>query len=68
MRIIYNVRHRYAICLKFGGKLLTFLTKLVLEGKVSICSTIKASRIASRTLNLTKISEKLVKYIAEDYF
>ena len=41
IRIIYNVRHGYAIRLKFGGKLLTFLTKQVLEGKASICSTIK---------------------------
>ena len=27
IRIIYNVRHGYAIRLKFGGKLVTFLTK-----------------------------------------
>ena len=40
IRIIYNVRHGYAIRLKFGDKLLTFLTKQVLEGKASICSTI----------------------------
>ena len=31
MRIIYNIKHRYAICLKFGDKFLTFLTKLVPE-------------------------------------
>ena len=31
MRIIYNVRHRYAIRLKFAGKSLTFLTTLVFE-------------------------------------
>ena len=41
MRIIYNVRHRYAIRLKFRDKFSTFLTKLVLEVKVSICSTNK---------------------------
>ena len=41
IKINYNVRHRYAICFKFGDKLLTFLTKLVLEVKASICSTIK---------------------------
>ena len=29
---------RYAICLKFGGKFLTSLTKLVLEAKASIWS------------------------------
>ena len=27
IRIIYDVKHSYAICLKFGGKLLTFLNK-----------------------------------------
>ena len=29
MKIIYNVRHRYAIRLKFADKSLTFLTTLV---------------------------------------
>ena len=32
MRIIYNVKHRYVIRLKFGDKFLIFQTKLVLEG------------------------------------
>ena len=41
IRIIYNVKHRYTIRLKFGDKFLTSLTKPVLEGKASICSTIK---------------------------
>ena len=41
MRVTYNVKHRYACRLKFGGEFLTFLTKLVLEAKASICSTIK---------------------------
>ena len=41
MRVIYNVKHHYAIRLKFGDKLLTSLTKLVLQAKARICSTIK---------------------------
>ena len=41
MTIIYNVKHHYAIRLKFGEKYLNSLTKLELEAKVSICSTIK---------------------------
>ena len=41
MRIIYNARHRYALRLKCGDKFLTFLTKLVLQGKAGIGSTIK---------------------------
>ena len=41
MRIICNVKHCYAIRLKIEDKFLTFLTKLVLEGKASISSTIK---------------------------
>ena len=40
MRIIYNVEHRYAIRLKFGYNFLISLTKLVLEAKACICSTI----------------------------
>ena len=36
MRIIYNVKHRYAIRLKFGGNFLTSPTKLELEAKASI--------------------------------
>ena len=43
--IIYNVIHGYAIRLKFGGKLLTFLATYVLEGKASICSTIKENQL-----------------------
>ena len=41
IRVIYNVRHGYAIHLKLGDKFLTFLTKQVIAGKTSICSTIK---------------------------
>ena len=41
MRIMYNVKHRYAIPLKFEDKFLTSLTKLVFEAKASMCSIIK---------------------------
>ena len=43
MRVIYNVKHRYEIRLKFGDKFLTSLTKAVLEVKASISSTVKES-------------------------
>ena len=38
MRVIYNVKRFYATCMKFGDKFLTFLTKLVVKAKASICS------------------------------
>ena len=41
MIVLYNVKHRYAICLKFGGTFLASLTKLVFQVKTSIYSTIK---------------------------
>ena len=41
IRIIDNLNHRYSIRFKFDDKLLTFLTKLVLEAKARICITIK---------------------------
>ena len=37
MRVMYIVKHGYAICLKFGDKFLTSLTKLVLKPKANIC-------------------------------
>ena len=42
-RIIYNVK--YVIRLKFRETILTFLTKLVLERKASIFTTIKDNLI-----------------------
>ena len=45
MRVVYDVKHRYAIHLKFGDKSLTSLTKLELETKASLCSTVKESLI-----------------------
>ena len=41
IRIIYNVKHCYAIHLKFVEKFLTSLSKLVLKVNTSICSTIR---------------------------
>ena len=41
MSVAYIVKYHYAIRLKFGNKLLTSLTKLVLQGKASICPTVK---------------------------
>ena len=41
MRVMHNVKHRYAIHFKFGDKFLTSLTKLVLEAKASISTTTK---------------------------
>ena len=41
MRVTYNVKQRYTIRLKFGGKFLTSLTKLVLDAKASIRYKIK---------------------------
>ena len=41
MRVICDIKHRYAIPLKFGDKFLTSITKLVLEATGSICFTTK---------------------------
>ena len=41
MSVVYSVKYRYAIRLKFAEKFFTSLTKLVLQAKAIICSTIK---------------------------
>ena len=41
MRIVYNLKHRYVVCLKFVNKLSTYLAKEMFQVKVSIRSTIK---------------------------
>ena len=41
MRIILNIKHNYAIRLKFRDNYLTCLTNLVLEAKAGTCSTVK---------------------------
>ena len=41
MRIICDLNYRYAMRLKFDNECLTSLTKLMLQMKASICSTIK---------------------------
>ena len=46
MRVIYYLKHRYAIRLKFEDKFLTSLAKLILEVKASICSTIKENLLS----------------------
>ena len=45
IRIIYNVKHLHVIRLKFGDQCLTFLSKLVLEGKASISSAVKENLV-----------------------
>ena len=45
MRVMYNLKHRLAIRLEFGDIFLTSRTKLALEAKASICSTIKENLI-----------------------
>ena len=39
--LMYKIKQLYAIHLTFEGKYLAFLTKLVLDAKASIGSTIK---------------------------
>ena len=45
MKIFNNVKHRHAICLKFGNSCFTSLTMLGSKAKASICSAIKENLI-----------------------
>ena len=64
MKVIYNVKHRYAIRLKFGEKFLTSLTKLVLPVKASICSTVEENLL----LYCCKFSAFVVAVIIQHIF
>ena len=58
-RIIYNVKHSYVICMKFGEKFLTSLTKPVLKSKDNICSAIKENLL----LYFRKFSQNIFVFI-----
>ena len=51
IRFIFTAKHRYAIRLKFGDKFVPSVTKLALEVKASISST-----IAENLLSLLKFT------------
>ena len=61
MIVIYNVKHRFAICLKFGDKFLASLSKLVFEAKARIYSTTEENLL----LYCRKFSANIVVVIAE---
>ena len=63
IRIIYNGRHGYVIRLKFGENLLTFLTKKILEGETSICSTIKENLLLYCHKFSTLVVIVIIQYI-----
>ena len=45
MKIFNNVKHRHAICLKFGDRFFNYLAMLGCEAKASICFAIKENLI-----------------------
>ena len=63
IRVTYNLKHRYAIRFKFGGKFLTSLNKLVLEEKASIYSTIKENLLLYCRKFLTFVVVVIIKHI-----
>ena len=63
MRVIYNVKQCYAIRLKFEDKFSTFLTKLVVKAKASICSAIKEN-----LLSYCRTFPKIVVIVILSYF
>ena len=62
VRVIYNVKHHYAIRLKFGGKFLFFLTKLMLEVKSRTCSTIKENLLLYCRSFSTFVAVAIISY------
>ena len=52
VRVIHHVNHRYGIRLKFGDQL-TSLTKLVLEAKANIFTSLQSRKIYFHILLLS---------------
>ena len=60
MRITYNVKYRHAIRLNSGDKFLTYLTKLVVKAKASICSTIKKNLVLYCLKSLAPVAAVII--------